>query len=82
MQLPAEQLQSNDRIDDDHKDDQQRNVQQRDHGAQNRVQHHLQTRHTGHKAQRTQHAERAQRLHVERVLHDAGQRGAHHSICI
>lgn len=41
MHLPNEELQANDGIDNDHEEHKQRNVQQRNHGFNNGVQHDL-----------------------------------------
>ena len=42
VQLAGEQLEPDDRVDDDHEDDEQGNVKERHHGSQNGIQHHLQ----------------------------------------
>lgn len=41
MHLPNEELQANDGIDDDNEEHEQSNVQQRNHGFNNGVQHNL-----------------------------------------
>ena len=44
VQQTGEELQSNDGVDDDDKQDEQGNVEERDHGHQDCVQHHLNTK--------------------------------------
>ena len=76
MQLPTEQLQPDDCINEDHKEHKHGNVQQWDHGAEDGVEHNLQTGHVRHQPEGTEHTEGTQRLHVEGLDVDSGQNGA------
>ena len=77
VHFPGEEFQANDGVDHDDEDDQERNVQQRNHRLDDGIQHDLQTWDSRHESQRTQDAERAQSLHIESLSHDAGESDGH-----
>ena len=64
----AEELEAHDRVQYDDEYDQDGDVQERYHGAQYRVEHHLQARHAVDQLERSEHSDGAQRLEVEACL--------------
>ncbi len=56
------ELEADDGEDDDAEEDEQEDVEERGHGFEDGRKDHLQTGHSGHELQRTQHSERAQDL--------------------